>query len=314
MLLTRDKSFYNQVLRLTGFIALQNVIVCLVGLADNVMIGAYSQDALSGVALANQIQFFLQMLAGGIGEGMAVIAAQYWGTRRLEPIRRVVAIALILAAGTALCFLLVARLWPEGLLGLLTSDAGAIREGASYLRVICYSYPIFAVGLIFVTAQRSVENVTVGMIASLCGLGLNIGLNWALIFGNLGFPALGARGAAIATLAARVLECGVIVCYTYRVDRKLALKWAELKRLDRGLLRDFRKYGTPVVLASGSWGVAMTVQTAILGHLGSSAIAANSIANSLFQVISVIAYGMASASGVVIGKAVGRGERERLME
>ena len=314
MRLTRDKSFYRQVFRLTSFIALQNVIACFVGLVDNVMIGAYSQDALSGVALANQVQFFLQMITSGMGEGMAVIAAQYWGTRRLEPIRRVTAITVDFALITCVVFTALARFLPEGILGLLASDAGAIAEGASYMRVICYSYPFFGVSMILLAGQRSVENVSVGMIASLSGLCVNIALNWALIFGNLGFPALGARGAAIATLIARLVECGVVVLYTYRIDRKLAIALRDFLHMDRELLHDFRRVSTPVVLSGSSWGIAMTVQTAILGHLGSNAIAANSIANSLFQVISVIVYGMASASGVVIGKAVGRDDREHLKE
>ena len=113
MLMTRDRDFYRQIARLTGFIALQNVITCFVGLVSNVMIGSYSQDALSGVALANQVQFLLQMLAGGLGDGMAVMTAPYWGTRRLEPIRRVLAIALTFAAGACALFFGVAVFAPQ---------------------------------------------------------------------------------------------------------------------------------------------------------------------------------------------------------
>lgn len=312
MVLSRDRAFYRQVLRLSGWIALQNVVVCLVGLADNIMLGAYSQNALTGAALANQLQFFLQMLVGGIGEGMAVLTAQYWGEGRLKPIRSVVAIALELSLAVGVVFGVAAQLLPEGILGLLTNDSAAIAEGAAYMRIVCFSYPFFCVGLTLMNAQRSVENVKVNMVASVSALVANIGLNGLLIFGGFGIAPMGARGAAVATLLARVLECGIMVVYTYRIDKKLAIRLEQFLRLDRGLLRDFRRVATPVILSGGSWGIAMTVQTAILGHLG--AIAANAIANSLFQVIVVVAYGMASASAVIIGKAVGRDDRGRLRE
>ncbi|MEG0126756.1 MAG: MATE family efflux transporter, partial [Clostridia bacterium] len=132
MILSPERDFYKQTIRLTFFIALQNVIVCFVGLADNVMIGAYSQDALSGVALANQFQFLLQMVVGGVGEGMVVIAAQYWGTKRLQPIRRVVGIAMEAAAALGILFWLAAQLWPTEMLGLLAADTAAVSQGVEY--------------------------------------------------------------------------------------------------------------------------------------------------------------------------------------
>ena len=314
--LTRDRKFYRELLHLTSFIALQNLIACFVGLVDNVMIGAYSQEALSGVALANQIQFFLQMLTGGVADGMAVIASQYWGTRRTDPIRRVVVLAVGFELLAGFCFLGVAQTMPGTVLGWLTPDMASAAEGAKYMRIVSWSYPMFALTMLLVTAQRCVENVRVGMIASLSGLGLNILLNYALIFGNLGCPELGVEGAAWATLAGRTVELGVALFYTAKIDKKLQLRLHHFKTLDKVLLGDLLRVGTPVFLASASWGVAMTVQTAILGHMenAGSVIAANAIANTLFQVITVVVYGLAGSSGVVIGKAVGRDDQEHLKE
>lgn len=312
MVLCKDKAFYRRAARLTGFIALQNVIVCFVGLVDNVMIGAYSQDALSGVALANQVQFLLQMIMGGVGEGMAVLAAQYWGTRRLKPIRRVVAVAVDIAVLLGLAFFAVAQLCPEWVLGLLTADTAAIYEGAAYMRIVGFSYVFFGVSMLLISAQRSIENVRVGMYSSLTGLVVNIALNWLLIFGNLGAPRMGARGAALATLIARIAECGVAAYYTYGVDRKLAVALREYFHLDRAMVKDFVRVALPVILSGASWGIAQGIQTAVLGHMGSSAIAANAIASSLFQVVSVVAYGLASASCVLIGTAVGSDDLDNL--
>ena len=312
MILCKDKKFYKTAARLTAFIALQNVIVCFVGLVDNVMIGAYSQDALSGVALANQVQFLLQMMMNGVGEGMAVIAAQYWGTRRMDPIRRVMVIALEIAALLGLAFFGVAQLAPEGVLRLLTSDAGAIAEGAKYMRVVSFSYVFFGATMVLLSAQRSIENVRIGMISSLTGLVVNIVLNWLLIFGRFGLPRMGVTGAALATLIARMAEFAVVAVYTWRIDKKLALKIREFLHIDGRMFRDFIRVAGPVVLSGANWGIAQGIQTSILGHMGSSAIAANSIANSLFQVVSVVMYGLSSASSVMIGKAVGSDDLDSL--
>ena len=308
MILCKDRNFYKTAIRLSGFIALQNVIVCFVGLVDNVMIGAYSQDALSGVALANQVQFLLQMIMGGVGEGMAVLASQYWGTRRTQPIQKVLAIALDIAILLGLGFFAVAQLLPEQVLSLLTTDAAAIAEGAKYMRVVSFSYVFFSMGMVLVSAQRSIENVRVGMMASLTGLVVNITLNWLLIFGHFGLPRMGVVGAALATVLARLAECGVSAFYTYRIDKKLAVALRGFFHLDGAMLRDFFRVAVPVMMSGGSWGIAQGIQTSILGHMGSAAIAANSIASSLYQVVTVLAYGLASASSVMIGKAVGRGE------
>lgn len=312
MILCKDRDFYRRAIRLSGYIALQNVIVCFVGLIDNIMIGAYSQDALSGIALANQIQFLLQMVVSGAGEGMAVLAAQYWGARRVQPIRRVLAIALDFALLIAACFLVVAQLLPEKLLGLLTSDTAAISEGTVYMRIVSFSYLFFAAGMVLNAAQRSIENVRVGMVSSLTGVVVNVTLNYVLIFGHFGLPRLGAAGAAIATLVARIAECGVTAVYTYAVDRKLAVKRMDFLKPERLMIRDYIRVAIPVVLSGANWGIAMGMQTSILGHMGSNAIAANAIANSLFQVVSVMCYGLASAAGVLIGKAVGSGDLDKL--
>ena len=314
MLLSRDKGFYRQVFRLSGWIALQNAIVCMVGLADNVMIGAYSQDALTGVALANQYQFLLQMLVGGVGGGMAVLTTQYWGEKKLEPIRCVMAIALKLSLAVGMLFCVVAWFFPANILGLLTGEPVAIAEGVAYMRILCFSFPFFCAGLTLMNAHRSVESVKVGMVASTAALVCNVVLNGLLITGRFGFPELGARGAAWATLVARVVEFGVIVVYTYGMDKRLALSWKLFWTPNKAMAKRFRKVAIPVVLSGGSWGIAMTVQTGILGRLGAASIAASSIADALFQVVSVLAFGMANASAVVIGKAVGAEEHKRLKE
>ena len=254
----------------------------------------------------NQIQYLLQMLIMGVGEGLIVLASQYWGKRDTEPIRRLTSIGLWLGTAMALVMGVTAFLAPQGVLGLLTNQQVYIVEGAKYLRIICFSYPLFAMTNVLLATLRSVETVRIGMVVSGSTLLINCCLNFLLIYGNLGAPELGIRGAAIATLISRVVELLIVCVYVSRLDKKLRYRWRELKYLDRRLLRDFLRSGLPVIASNASWGVAMALQMAILGRL-KGVLPANSIAVTVFQIVSVVSYGAASASSVLIGKTVGEG-------
>lgn len=306
-LFVKDRNFYAALASLTAVIALQNLITFGVNLADNVMIGGYSQAALNGVALVNQIQFLLQMFAGGVANGIVVIAAQYWGKRDVGPIRKIFAVGFWLGIAFSVLLTLVTFFFPSQTLSLLTNEASAIAEGAKYLRIICFSYCIFSVTTILLGTLRSVETVRIGFYVSLLSLVVNIALNYCLIHGRFGFPELGVEGAAIATLVSRIVEFIVILVYVGLVDRKLRLRLRHLFGLSASYARDFFRSGMPLVLSSTSWGIAMSIQTAIIGRLGEAAISASSIATTIFQVITVVSYGIATASGVVVGKTVGEG-------
>lgn len=303
----RDKKFYAALASLSAVIALQNLITFGVNLADNVMIGGYSQAALNGVTIVNQIQFLLQMFAGGVANGMVVLAAQYWGRRSVEPIKRIFTVGFWLGIAFSAVLTAVAFFFPEWSLSLLTNESAAIAEGAQYLKIICFSYCIFTVSTLLLGILRSVETVRIGFYVSLLSLFVNIGLNYCLIYGHFGFSPLGVRGAAIATLVSRIVEFAVIVVYVLFIDKKIRLRLRDLFVLHAAYARDFFRSGLPLVLSNTSWGIAMSVQTAIIGRLGEAAISASSIATTIFQVVTVLTYGVATASGVVIGKTVGEG-------
>ena len=311
-LFVKDKPFYKAFFSMTAIIALQNLITFAVNLADNVMIGGYSQDALSGVAMVNQIQFLLQMVVGGIGNGITVLGAQYWGKKQIEPIRRVTSIGMVLAIGASALMMLAVYFFPSQVLSLLTNEQAVIAEGKKYLVIICYSYILFAITNVLLASLRSVETVRIGFVVTLTALAVNVVLNYGLIYGRLGMPEMGVEGAAIATLASRIVEFLIVVIYALFFDKKIGWKPKDLLHLDGGLFRDYIRVGMPLILSSSIWGLAMSAQTAILGRMGGETIAANSIATTIFQVITVVTYGSASASSVVIGKAVGEGDIPRV--
>lgn len=305
-LFVRDRLFYQSFFSLTGMLALQNIITFSVNLADNMMLSRYSTDAMTGASTVNQIQYLLQMLIMGVGEGLIVLASQYWGKRDTAPIRHLASIGLWLGTGMALIMGVIAFLAPRGVLGLLTNQQIYIEEGTKYLRIICFSYPLFAMTNVLLATLRSVETVRIGMLVSGSTLLINCCLNYLLIYGNFGAPELGIRGAAIATLISRIVELLIVCIYVICLDKKLCFRWRELLHIDWALLRDFLHSGLPVIASNASWGIAMALQMAILGRL-EGVLPANSIATTVFQIISVVSYGAASASSVLMGKPVGEG-------
>ena len=297
---------------MTGVIALQNLITFAVNLADNVMIGGYSQTAMSGVAIVNQVQFLLQMLMLGTGGAIAVLGSQYWGKKELMPVRKATSIGVALGILLSAVMMVLVFCFPRQVLGLLTNEQAVIEEGTKYLVIICFSYVLFAISQNLLSALRSVETVKIGFVVNLVALFVNVILNYGLIYGHFGLPEMGVQGAAIATLSARVVEFAIVVVYVLCIDKKICWRPKDLLHIDRIMLRDYIRVGMPLILANGIWGIAMSVQTAILGRLGDDTIAANSIATTIFQVVSVVCYASGNASSVIIGKTVGQGDIPRV--
>ena len=306
---------------MTFILALQNLITCAVNLADNVMLGAYAETSLSGAAVVNQIQFILQMLTMGIGEGMVVLGAQYWGKRELDPVRRIFSIGLKLGLLCGTLLWAIVFFFPVPVLSLFTNDQAVIAEAEDYLRIVCFSYFFFCITNTSICALRGVETVRIGVVVSVIALLVNAGINYLLIFGKFGFPEMGVRGAAIGTLIARIVETCVVVGYLAFFDKKLKVTFRSLLSFDRTLFRDYIRVGSFVIMSNLIWGIAMAVQSAILGHLdssgsasSSSAIAANSIATTIFQVLTVVTYGAASAASVLTGRTVGEDNIPKVKE
>ena len=307
-----DSYFYSTFFRLFSVVALQNLIVFSVNLADSVMLGTYNEAAMSGVSLANQIQFLLQCFINGVANGLVVIASQYWGKRQTEPIKKVFSAALwfgVLISGLLASAVLIS---PKGVLGILSQEANIVSAGAEYIVIMAHSYIIFALSNLLISLMRSVETVKIGFYTSLGTLFINITLNYLLIFGKFGFPELGAVGAAYATLASRIVELVAVLIYVFFFDKKIRLRISDCLKLEKAYILDFIKAGLPLVGSGGSWGIAMTVQTAIIGRLGAAAIGANAIASPIFQVVGVLYTSTGTASSVLIGKTVGENDIDRV--
>ena len=311
---TKDRSFYRSLVTLAVPISLQNLVTFAVSFADNVMIGSLGDDAISGVYIGGQLQSVLQMFVGGIEGAILILAAQYWGKKDTQSIRKVVSIGIKFALAVGLLSSLVAVLFPQWVIRAFTTEPGVIQEGAAYVQIVGFTYLFFSVSQVMIAAMRSVETARIGLYISCMALVINVCLNYVFIFGHFGFPAMGVRGAALATLVSRILEMCVGVGYVFFVDKKLRFGLKDLLHTDRQLLRDFIRYGLPVIGGQVVWAINSLANTKILGYYSAGVIAAASITGMLHNLVYVWMNGMSSAVGIITGKTVGAGQYEKMKE
>lgn len=305
-----NKQFYKNFFSMYAALVLQNVITLSVNLADNIMLGAYSETSLAGVAAVNQIQFVYQQLLIAVGEGMVILCSQYWGKKQIRPMKKIAAVAMQTALCNAVILFVLVSLFPERAVGLFTTDGPIIAEGAGYLKIIRFTYLFFAVTQLLLAILRSVEVVKIAFYLSIMAFFVNCGINYCLIFGNFGAPEMGTCGAAIGTLTARVLEIAVLILFIVKKEKQLNLRLSDYLQFDRTLSKDYFRITAPLLFTQGLWGINTALQTAILGHMTAAAIAANSAASTLFLVVKSTAVGAASTASIIIGKTIGSGNME----
>ncbi len=308
----KDKSFYKTLFRMLIIVALQNIVAYSVNMADNIMLGSYSQEALSGAATVNQIFFMVQQFALSIGNALVALSAQYWGQNRPAPIRTLTGISLKLGLIISASILLICGFFPELVLRIFTDSPEIIAEGKAYLLMVMWSFALFIITNVLMAALRAVGTVNISFYISVVSLIVNVGINYVLIFGKLGLPEMGIRGAAVGTLIARILELVIVVIYIAKIDQKLHLFQRDMWHFNRELKQDYTKVYLPIMCAQVLWGVSVPMQTAILGHLSADAIAANSVATTFYQYLKVVVIAMSSTSAAMIGNAIGRGEMKHI--
>lgn len=314
-----DKKFYKSVLTITLPIAVQNLISMATSLMDTVMLGRADNTGvfLSGSSLANQPFFILSLISFGLSGAATVLASQYWGKRDTKSIRTIFSIVLKVAFALSALMAAAVLLFPEFIMGLYSNNAEIIAAGTDYLRIIGWAYVLFGLSGTMICMIRSVELVKISVVVNLSSFVTNVFLNWVLIFGNLGAPALGIRGAAIATLTARTLEFVITFSYIFFIDKRLGFRPKHLFLFNKVFASDLLKYGSPVFANEVIWSLGTTLQAAILGHINYASgdpVSANSIASMTQQLSTVIIFGIANAAAVIIGKSVGSGNTKRAFE
>ena len=308
---------YPEVLKLSLPIALQNIFSTAVTSADVIMVGQISQDALSAVSLAGQIQFVLNLIFLGLTLGTGLMTAQYWGKKDTHTIENILGFALKIAAAISLVFTIGACFFAPQLMHLFTRETVLISYGSNYLRIVGISYLFMGISQIYQAVIKTIGNVKKSSLISSTALILNIIFNAVLIFGWFGLPKLGVVGAALGTLFSRGIECGW--CLFDSLNGKdditsVKIRWSGIMTKNKLLIQDFWNYTLPITLNGLSWGSAFATYSIILGHLGSDVVAANSIATVARNFAMVGCNGLASGAGIYLGALLGKNELKKAGE
>lgn len=302
-------SFYRDMFRLALPIVIQNLITTAVGSADVIMLGLVSQTALSAGSLASQIMFILNLVYSGISSGIGMLAAQYWGKKDTRTIEEIMGIGMKLSILVSSLFFVMACFFPRLLMLIFTSEPELIQEGIPYLRIVGISYLFMSISQVYLCTMRSIERVVFATFANASALTLNIVLNGVLIFGLFGLPQLGIIGVALATTIARGVELSICLADACRFSL-LRFRPRLLFQKNKVLFLDFMKYSLPAFGNEVCWGLAFSMYSVIMGHLGSDMVAANAVVVVARNLGTVICFGLANAGAIILGKAIGGGRME----
>ena len=306
--LGRD-DFYSQIFKLVLPIIIQNLLSAAVSSADVVMLNYVGQSSISAVSLAAQYASVLFMVFYGLGTGVTILCAQYYGKGDMRAIQVVEGIAMRFSIPIAAAFAAAALLMPETMMLLFTDDAELISIGASYLRCMSAAYLCWGVVEVYLAVLRSINRVVISTVMNVLAFSLNIILNAVWIFGLFGAPKLGAMGVALATSLSRLVELAAcIVVSVFSKDVHLNLRYIFAR--NKLLFSDFVRLSLPALGNDISWSVAFSMYSVIIGHMGTDAVAANSLATVVRSFGTILCFGLASAGGVLLGQKIGEGRLE----
>ena len=307
--------FYKQVFFLAAPIVLQNLITSALGMADTFMVGMLGEVPMAAVTLANIPLFVVQLFIFGVQSGSSVLNSQYWGRQELESINRVLGVALWVVVLVSSLFAAVLLVCPVEFLSLFGNEPEVIELAAQYGSIAGLSYVCSAFTMMYVAAYRSMERPQLGMYILVASMTLNTFLNWVFIFGKLGAPALGVRGAALATLIARMMEVVIGVVHMAR-SRFFRVRLRLLLRPGMDMFRRFLRYGSLVVFNETTWGLGSSIFPTIMGHMAGSTeiLAAYTVAGNIDKICMVVSFGLGSTAAIIIGREVGAGRPQQVRQ
>lgn len=305
-----SNEFHKKLFTLVLPIAFQQFMLSLVSASDAVMLGMLSQEAMSAVSLASQITFVENLFFAAMTIGLSMFAAQYWGKKDKISVEKIFAYVMKITATISFFFFLSGLCIPHTLMRIFTNEIALIESGAVYLRVVSPAFFLTGISQILICIIKNTDRATTASIITFTSVVINIILNAVLIFGLFGFTEMGIAGAALATVIARAVEVVWSFAETIKKDF-VKLKFYYIIHSDKILKKDFWKYTSPVLCNEIVWGVGFTMYSVIMGHLGSDAVAANSIANIVKNLVACFSLGLASGGGIMVGNELGAGQLEK---
>lgn len=310
---SEKRIFYRKLWGLVFPIAIQNLMTALVSASDAFMLGFVSQTSLSAVSLATQIQFVHNLFMLALTIGATTLAAQYWGKGDTDSVEEILAIVLKISMAVSVVFFIAAMFFSGFLMRIFTNDIRLIQAGIPYLRIVSVSYLFMGFSQIYLCIMKNSGRTAKSTIYGSVAVVINIGFNVIFIFGLAGFPAMGIAGAALATTVSRALEL-LLTIYENMHRSLVCVRLKYIRNSSKKLKKDFWHYTTPVLGNELVWGCGFTMFSVIMGHLGSDAVAANSVANILKNIIACVCNGIGIGAGIIVGNELGKGEMERARE
>lgn len=302
-----NKKFYKTLITLCIPIIIQNLLSNLINMVDTIMVGGLGEISVASIGIANQYFFLYNMALSGIIGGASLFIAQFYGKNDKLNIRKITGLSVISALMIGITFMIVALFSPKFIIYFFSKDLDVIKVATNYFSIIGFCYPIIAISNVFSMGSRSIRNPKLGMICSTISLFINIILNYVFIFGKLGMPALGASGAAIATVIARIIELILLVSYIYFIkdDYELRFTFKDIKLINKDLLKAYISKTTPTFLNDTLWAFGTVLYAVAYSKAGTSAIAASQIASSTGNFFIVTAVCVAIGSSIMIGNELG---------
>jgi putative MATE family efflux protein len=308
--LYRNPEYFLEMRRLALPIIAQQFMFSVLNMVGVVFVGQKGETAVAAVGLAGQAAFLLNLVTFGVVSGAAMFTAQFWGRKDVVNLRRVLGMSMGLALAAALIFFLISQFVPEAFLGIYSKDPAVIALGIGYMRIFSWSFLFAAITSSYAMIMRSTGDVKTPTYIGTGALALNTFLSYALIFGKFGLPELSINGAAVATVISRVLECGILLIVVYARKSPVAASLRELTDLNAAFMGRILHPMLPVILNELLWSLGITTYSVIYGHMGTDALAAVSIVNSIEQVAFVVFIGISNATSVLVGNRIGAGREE----
>ncbi|WP_035789606.1 MATE family efflux transporter [Butyrivibrio sp. XBB1001] len=302
-----NRKFYKNLLRIALPIALQSLMLAMVAAADALMLGRVTQEQMTAVSLATQVQFVQNMFIFSSTTAGAILGAQYWGKGDKKTLQNIFNLMLVSSEIICIIFFLMCEFIPGKLMHIFASDPQLIAIGTSYLRIAGWSYLLVGISQSYLSIMKVTENIKEGAFISSSVVIINIILNAVFIFGLLGAPRMEARGAALATTISRVIELVFCIVISFKPSY-IRPALSRLFAIPLNLTGDFMKQYLPLLGGSLCWGIGFTSYTAIMGHLGVDAAAANSIAAVVRDLTCCMCNGVGSAAGIIVGNELGAGK------
>ncbi len=302
-----NKKFYKLLISLCIPIIVQQLISTSVNIIDTVMISSLGEAPVASIGVANQYFFLFNMALSGIVGGSGVFISQFYGKNDISNIKKTTSFTALLSVGLSIIFVFIATIFTTNIINIFSKDPEVVRLCKEYFNIIVFCYPLIAISTVFSMGSRSVRNPKLGMICSSIALVVNIVLNYCLIFGKFGFPTLGVKGAALATVIARMVEFALIISYVYFIKKDYVLKftWKNFKLIDKDFVNTFISKSLPIFINDTIWAIGTILYSVAYSKAGTSAIAASQIATSTgnFFIITSVCVGIGAS--IMLGNELG---------